>query len=962
MLDLPSLCPRARLGPASPSALALVIAVVLACLACPGPAPLWPEHEGFDDHSVATIDSVARFEALARRSPAGTAALKFIIVDFERDRPGQVRYLDSAFYEYHDQWYWFRLLNGAAIPGVRTRPQSGLSLPTVAAAIEWVSARERPVYDLRWVDGRLYSDRFYELGVRRDDPVLGLGTLLHLPARTEAPTRPALWAFELEYGEAVDAERLAGFFTHLRATLPATIADELHYLARSPDQAQLVAELRRQRDPLAERLTSYAELAVPGEVQVYNPGLIAGRLRRMPDDPERAAALLTAGDPRAIWMMAGVPDELPAAAGLLTAVPQTPLAHINLLARDRQIPNAYLGGLLDDPQLDQLARVHAPVIVHAQASGALDIVPIDEADYARWLGLQRPAPPRLEPLALERLPYTVDLEREDLADVSALRPVVGGKAAGFIVLHAAGVETPERPVAISVRAYAEHLEPLREDIVDALGDPSFGHDARVRYLVLEGREDFDERFSSASDQDWVARFVADHPPSAAERDGIAALLARGGIRHAIRERPIDPPTAAAIDEALRAQFGHFAATQGLRFRSSSTIEDVEGFSGAGLYDSNTGFLAPTQQARKKDRKKDVAWALRKTWASYWSWEAFEERRRAGLDHLAGGMAVLVHARFDDELELANGVATLTYDRRGLAPRAPVQHPRPALARLEINSQAGALSVTNPPPELAGEALPEVVILDQPRVDARATSTRVAASTQAATVLDDAELRELLASTTAIAERWLELDNLALDPARARSRVSLDFEFKRVAPAWPATSEARERAAGPRLIIKQVRSLDPGIAGGAAGLIRQPIPRELLLFAERIEVHRCRGARTRLDVLEVWTDPMTPALGHADAPFVARVRLEVHGSGGVELDHRALTRVDHPGLGSGAPWAVDLELDPAASGPAGLRRVHHRGGLIQITRDGGPPLEEPAACSVEVLFASPDAFLRSLIGD
>ena len=49
-------------------------------------------------------------------------------------------------------------------------------------------------------------------------------------------------------------------------------------------------------------------------------------------------------------------------------------------------------------------------------------------------------------------------------------------------------------------------------------------------------------------------------------------------------------------------------------------------------------LEPAQQPEKRDRKRDVEWALKKTWASYWSWEAFEERRSLGIDHLAGNMA------------------------------------------------------------------------------------------------------------------------------------------------------------------------------------------------------------------------------------------------------------------------------------------------------------------------------------
>src|SRR5690606_28623597 len=133
--------------------------------------------------------------------------------------------------------------------------------------------------------------------------------------------------------------------------------------------------------------------------------------------------------------------------------------------------------------------------------------------------------------------------------------IVGGKAAGFPILRAAKVTMPERSLAVTIRAYAEHLEELRPILVDVLGDPAFKHDARLRYLLLEGREAFEQRFSSKADRAWLERFVADHPVETARRDALAQLLARDGIKHAIRERPLDPGAAGALDTALRKHFG-----------------------------------------------------------------------------------------------------------------------------------------------------------------------------------------------------------------------------------------------------------------------------------------------------------------------------------------------------------------------------------------------------------------------
>lgn len=946
------------------SLLTLLVCLLLACPA--GEKPRWPEDDGFEDHTVTRIENIAEFDTLASVGPTGTTALKFVVLGFSDPKHARTRYLDARFYEFHDQWYWFRLLNNRAVPGTRERPIDGQSFSSVAEIVDWMRTLERRPLGLRMIEDRVYSDHFYEIAIHRKNRSLGIGTIVRLPARAGTERRSkTLWGFELEYSDELELATLERFFVVLHDSLPDEIADNLHFIARSPPQMNLILRMRADEHPLAQRLTSYAELAVPGEIEVYNPGLIAGRLRKLPSDPERAAKLLTAGDPWAIWIMPTVPDELPAAAGLLTATPQTPLAHVNLLARNRGIPNAYVGGVLDDPHFDQLSRIHAPVVVLARSDGTLKIEPITEAAFARWLSLSQAQQPKFSPIDPATLPYVIDLEREPPSRVPELRRIVGGKTAGLVILHTAGVPMPERPLAITTRAYHEHIAELQPVIADALDDPAFVNDARVRYLLLEGRKDFDERFSSEEDQAWVEMFAEKHPPTATKRDALAWLLAHDGIKKAIHQRPIAPDARAAIDAALRAHFGHFDVHQGLRFRSSSTVEDVEGFSGAGLYDSNTGFLEPSKQKDKKERDKSIDWALRRTWASYWSWEAFEERRLAKIDHLAGDMAVLVHARFDDERERSNAVLTLTLDisdeRRG-----DLQAARGPRAILEVDVQVGALSVTNPPPERAGEVLPEIdrVVLDTAGGPVRIE--RVARSTELESgyVLDDAALETLLRQTVTIAERWLEVENFGVPPERARSRVTLDLEVREVAAGWPAYASGDPAPA--RIVIKQVRSLDPGLRRGLESLVDQPAPRDLLLHADRIEKRVCRGRRAAVELLEIWTDPgATPPLGHERVPFLARVRVQAQGlEGGArqfDIHHMAFESVGRPGMASGGPWALDLVLDDATANEVGLDRIESQAGLLRLGLKGRVLGEDPSPCTTAVLFASPDEFLRSLLG-
>ena len=45
---------------------------------------------------------------------------------------------------------------------------------------------------MRMIDARLYSDYFYEISIRREHRALGVGTVIHLPARTGEHPRDEL--------------------------------------------------------------------------------------------------------------------------------------------------------------------------------------------------------------------------------------------------------------------------------------------------------------------------------------------------------------------------------------------------------------------------------------------------------------------------------------------------------------------------------------------------------------------------------------------------------------------------------------------------------------------------------------------------------------------------------------------------------------------------------------------------
>lgn len=158
-----------------------------------------------------------------------------------------------------------------------------------------------------------------------------------------------------------------------------------------------------------------------------------------------------------------------------------------------------------------------------------------------------------------------------------------------------------------------------------------------------------------------------------------------------------PATVTAQVLGTLESFG-FDAQAKIRFRSSTNVEDSDSFTGAGLYDSASGCLAddldddqtgPCACDDASSEERGVFRALRRVLASFYNDNAFIERLKHGIDEQDVGMAVLVHHSFPDEIELANGVATIQHNNRG---------------EWEVHAvcQKGAVSVTNPPMDVTPE--------------------------------------------------------------------------------------------------------------------------------------------------------------------------------------------------------------------------------------------------------------------
>ena len=226
----------------------------------------------------------------------------------------------------------------------------------------------------------------------------------------------------------------------------------------------------------------------------------------------------------------------------------------------------------------------------------------------------------------------------------------------------------------------------------------------------------------------------------------------------------------------------------LRFRSSTNVEDSVDFVGAGLYDSYSGCLAdaidaddqgPSVCDPNRGSERDVFQAIRQVYASFYNDNAYLERLRREIHEVDVGMAVVVHHSFPDEIELANGVATL--ERNGTEDNTYIT----------LVTQQGEVSVTNPqdgsiPEEVTITILPTGAAVP-PRL-VRASSLVRLGGTVLTWQSDYTELADLLIRVSDEFSR-----------ATGKTEYILDLEYKKMAPGGQVLPSGG-------LVVKQVRQV------------------------------------------------------------------------------------------------------------------------------------------------------------
>lgn len=297
---------------------------------------------------------------------------------------------------------------------------------------------------------------------------------------------------------------------------------------------------------------------------------------------------------RDIIILNSVPNDVSVVAGIITTEFQTPLSHINVLSHNRKTPNMGLSDALTNKNITALVGSLVYMEVKADTF-TLRKATLEEAE-AFWLLHEPSIAITLEKDTTDK--GLIDFKNVTRADVNK----IGGKAANFSILYNyASIPNPENAFAIPFVHYERHLKNNHIDLI-------------INELLKN--EEFNSNFDVRKEKLAI-------------------------VQRLIENAPIDPE----LITLVRAEIHDFRDFDSYKFRSSTNAEDLEVFSGAGLYASYA--------ATKDSKDKTIENAIRKVWSSLWNIRAFEEREYYKIDHKSIAMGVLVHRSFPDEV--ANGV-------------------------------------------------------------------------------------------------------------------------------------------------------------------------------------------------------------------------------------------------------------------------------------------------------------------
>ena len=320
-------------------------------------------------------------------------------------------------------------------------------------------------------------------------------------------------------------------------------------------------------------------LETGGDYQFLNGGKAVGRLRVV--DAKTDATVIDF-DRDEIVVLHEVPMDIQPVSGVISVQFSTPLSHVALRARAWGIPN--IG--LKDAVAQTKGLVGGWVYLEARQNRyELRKATAAEVEKAKLKELQSERPVYVPPVDLTRrgLPTLAEIDVKDIESV-------GAKAANLGALFRNKNARWDVPPGFVV-TFAHYVDFMRHT----------GLDKKLSALLAD---------------------------PALKKDKVARRKALDRLRGAIKAGRHAPAFARLIAAKLRepAYLG-----KGVFVRSSTNAEDLDGFNGAGLYDT-------VPNVKGED---NVLAAIKRVWSSLWNVRAYEEREFYRIDHAACLPAVLL---------------------------------------------------------------------------------------------------------------------------------------------------------------------------------------------------------------------------------------------------------------------------------------------------------------------------------
>ncbi|MFL6227334.1 MAG: PEP/pyruvate-binding domain-containing protein [Pyrinomonadaceae bacterium] len=479
-------------------------------------APLSARAQGETEKSLPALKSQAEFERLARVNTDTGYPLPYVLFVIDRKDANRIYYVNSRRYRFHRDF-----VNGTY-----------LSLDR--------------------------GQDFFDKNYLRADRRFILGTLAY-----QTPLKR--WTFEFWEGDTITADQIKLVADVLKNSFFAPVAFKPNSLKQDETSAPLT-DLAR---------VSQAEITREQEYVPLNLARGIGRVHVIKNLDEHVEIGYNE-----ILVLEDVPLHLPPVAGIITSKPSTPLAHINLLAKSWNVPNAYVKNAFE-----LFKAYDTRWIVFETKPGGYDVKFADNNVLSEYQSRVK--------ARLDIMTPRFDLSVKRLASLSEQRArsviAYGAKSANLgEVLNAKlpGVVVPNG-FTIPFYYYEQFVKEnkLDEPIYAMLDDQKFVHDPAYR------------------------------------RDRLKEM------RDAVQAGKFDENLRCEVLRRYHAEF----AGRGVFVRSSTNTEDLPNFNGAGLYNTVPNVT---------DDDKLVE-AIKNVWSSIWNFEAYEARERAGIDHAKVYPAVLI---------------------------------------------------------------------------------------------------------------------------------------------------------------------------------------------------------------------------------------------------------------------------------------------------------------------------------